>query len=138
SNIRSACYRGRMSVGSIATLAVVLSMVPPPSFSAGPGYTASELAQGRVPLATSQEPEPASEPSSSGQQARTPLMPRLPPPPTDFQRIQGSPALRGINAAAAVAMQLGMIVAGAVSVGKQRAAIRRQRNGQAPPYKPYR
>ena len=114
---------------SLALTAVLVSPSPEPPavFQNGIGYTASlDLRRALEPEA---EPEPP--PSIS-------LVPRLPPPPTDLARVQGSPRARGMATAVAVAAQVAMIVAGAVSVQQQNRAVRERRRGEAPPYRPYR
>ncbi len=92
--------------------------------------TEAESAQARTVAASSEPSEP--DPSASG------LAPRLPPPPSDLARAQGSPRARGLHAAAAIAAQMAMIVAGAVAVRDQRRRAREAQRGRAPPYKPYR
>lgn len=118
-------------MGPIGILALVLaapaSPPEPPAFAEGVGYTVSQL------LRQLDEPPDASESPPSLRP-----IPRRPPPSTDLARIQGSPRARGLSAAVAVAAQLAMIVAGVMSVREQNERMRREREGQAPPYKPYR
>ncbi|MEM7158462.1 MAG: hypothetical protein AAF799_36825 [Myxococcota bacterium] len=118
------------AIGTSVALAVVL--VAPPAggeapFYDGIGYTAS------LDLRHATEPEAEPEPPPN-----LALIPRLPPPPTDLARVQSSPRARGMYTAVAVAAQLAMIVAGAVSVREQNSRARARRRGQAPPYRPYR
>ena len=62
----------------------------------------------------------------------------LPPPPSDLARVQNSPAFRGVVAAAVIASQVAMIVAGVASVRRQNARARAAAVGRAPAYRPYR
>jgi hypothetical protein len=116
--------------GLAMTLAALLVAPPEPAevFSPGIGYTVSEDLR-RVEMI-------AGSPAETTVPAR--LAPRLPPPSSDLARVQGSPRARGMLAAAAVAAQLAMIVAGVVSVRNQREQARRDREGQVQPYRPYR
>ncbi|MCX4247400.1 hypothetical protein [Paraliomyxa miuraensis] len=96
-----------------------------PEWSPGIGYAVSRLQRDRGAEATAEAPT-------------TSLVPRLPPPPTDLQRVQGSPGARGLHVAAAMAAQLAMIVAGVIAVREQREQLRRERERAPAPYRPYR
>ncbi|MCA9652069.1 MAG: hypothetical protein KC501_19285 [Myxococcales bacterium] len=123
-------------MGGAAGMAMVLAgvllapptpTVDPTTFTPGVGYTVSHL------LWQLHAPPPVVETPTIH------LAPHLSPPPgTDLARIQGSPRARGLHAAAAFAAEVAMIVAGVVSVREQNQQVRREREGRAPPYKPYR
>lgn len=122
-------------MGTAAILVLVGTLVAPSAqptdpvqFSPGIGYTVAQIMRQLDRPAPTPEVPPTT----------TRLVPRLPPPASDLARIQGSPRARGLNAAAAIAAQVAMIVAGVISVREQREQIRREREGQAPPYRPYR
>jgi len=88
---------------------------------------------------TTSAPEDSTEaPASQAAPQPASLAPRLPPPRSDLARIQGSPRARGLSAAAAIATQMAMIIAGIAVVREQREQAREARRGQAPPYRPYR
>ena len=122
------------SIGVTMALAGALATAPatdgiePLPFSPGVGYTVSQL------LRQADAPPPAAEEATPAFS----LVPRLPPPRSDLARIQGSPRARGLHAAAALAAQVAMIVAGVISVQEQRRQLRREREGQVQPYRPYR
>lgn len=123
------------SLGVTAALAGAIALAPRPEapepvhFSPGVGYTVSWLLREADAPPLAEEPE---EPRSLS------LVPRLPPPRSDLARIQGSPRARGIQAAAALATQVAMIVAGVISVREQKRQLRREREGRVQPYRPYR
>lgn len=129
------CYGDDMgTTGMTIVLAGLLSSPAPspatppaPWFSPGIGYTVSRL-QREIDAA---EPARVETPPVS-------LAPHLPPPTSDLARVQASPEARGIQIAAAVAVQLAMVVAGIVAVREQREQVRRERAHQVPPYRPYR
>lgn len=124
------------TMGSVALVLASLQLgpasAPAPSFSPGVGYTVSRLqreADGRAAPATAQ---------TSGATKPASLVPHLPPPPSDLARVQGSPRARGLHTAAAVATQLAMVVAGIIAVREQREQLRRERERDVQPYRPYR
>ncbi|MEM9453801.1 MAG: hypothetical protein AAGF11_06450 [Myxococcota bacterium] len=102
-----------------------------PGFSPGIGYTVSLRQRQADDVTTPTTAEPTAKARSL-----PPILP--PPPPSDLARVQNSPRAQGILAAAAIAAQVAMLVAGVASVRQQNAEIRRQRRGRPPPYRPYR
>jgi len=123
-----------MNGGLVLLVAGALAAPPPEiqaDFSMGIGYTVSlDLRQQPTSSATISTREEEGQPIN--------LVPWLPPPPNDMARIKGSPRVQGFHAAAAIAAEVAMLIAGAVSVRRQRQELRRERKGRAPPYKPYR
>lgn len=113
----------------------------PPSFSPGIGFTVSRLQRDRpgLPPVLSTTPPKTGPGGEVNNESNTSVgrRPRLSPPPTDLARIQGSPRAVGIHAAAAVATQLAMIIAGVMSVQEQRRILRRERARQPAPFSPY-
>lgn len=115
----------------------------PPAFSPGVGYIVAQqhrgASEGPEPAATSEASEASEASGAPPQPPRKTLAPVLPPPPpTDLARVKGSPRAQGILAAAAIATQVAMLVAGVAAVRQQNAALREQRRGRAPAYRPYR
>jgi len=110
--------------------------------SLGIGYVVSRTVAGEpVPAPRPAAPEPTGphEPPASAQaSAPAQLAPYLPPPSSDFTRVQGSPGARGLLTAAAIATQMGMVVAGIISVREQRQRGREARSEQLPLVRPYR
>lgn len=122
-------------MATAAVLVLMATLVAPPGqptdsvpFSPGIGYTVAQI------MRQLDRPPPTAEAPPT----TTRLVPRLPPPASDLARIQGSPRARGLNTAVAIAAQVAMIVAGVISVREQREQVRREREGQAQPYRPYR
>ncbi len=123
-------------------------------FSFGIGYVVAEQRRSAVesvesvesvvrsdtatPTPTSKASSPAPSSSPQAEPKTTSLAPRLPPPRSDLARIKGSPRARGLTAAAAIATQMAMIIAGIAVVREQREQAREARRGQPPPYRPYR
>lgn len=132
----------------VALAALMSAPTPPPTTPAAPATASSGVYGGFSPgigytvaLRQRQADTVATTSASTTQpsaKARSlpPILP--PPPPSDLARVQNSPRAQGILAAAAIAAQVAMIVAGIASVRQQNAEIRRQRRGRPPPYRPYR
>lgn len=135
------------ALGLLTTVALAAASSPsaePLVFSPGVGYTAAQT-QRWQPIATPATAETTAEQSTeelAAEPAASGILPRLgeyqPPPQSDFAKAQAAPAVRQIEMAVAVAAQVAMVVAGAVSQTRQNRRYRRAQRGQIPAYRPYR
>lgn len=118
---------GMVALG-LAGMLVAPPPEPSPEYSPGIGYTVAWL----------QRQADVVEPVATAEPPRFELYPHLPPPPSDLSRVQSSPRGQAVLAAAAVATQVAMIVAGIIAVRQQRDEARRERARQPEPFRPYR